>query len=173
MGTATIEKHPRKVIEVLLGAVLIVLTTFVPYLNLVNLFPFAGIILSGAAAAWVYIMRHQVPLSYRQAFFLGAQSGFTGGAMILLVIYMLLEKVRNLSEAEFQKLLAEWGGRMATDTTELYRQVMMVVNAPMEIKVISYLVSMVLIGLLFAPLAGLGSRLTVYLLKRQATKRGK
>jgi hypothetical protein len=168
-----IEKRPGKIAEVLLGAVLIVLTTFVPYLNLVNLFPFAGIILSGAFATWVYIIRHQARLSYNEAFMLGAQSGFAGGALLLLVIYLLLEKVRNLSASEFQKVLADWGGRMPADSGDLYSQVMTVVNAPMGIKALSFLVSLVLIGLIFAPLCGLGSRLTVYLLKQQARRSGK
>jgi hypothetical protein len=170
MGTDITERYPGKLPEVLLGAVLIVLTTFVPVLNLINLFPFAGVILSGALATWIYIVRHQVPLSYRKAFVLGAQSGFVGSALIMFIIYLMLEKVRNLSMVEFQKLLSEWGGRLPSDSTELYRQVMMVINAPIEVKAVSYLLSLVLIALVLAPLSGLGARLTVYILKRQARK---
>lgn len=172
MEPAERSRQPGKLPEVLLGSVIIVLTTFVPFLNLINIFPFAGIILSGALAAWVYIMRHQIALSYRQAFWLGAEAGFTGGALILVVVYLLLENVRDLSLADFQKLLAEWGGQVPGGAGELYQQIMMVVNAPVEVKVMSYIVSLVLIGLLFAPLAGLGSRLTVFLLKLQARREG-
>lgn len=172
MGTGTIERHPGKLPEVLLGGVLIVLTTFMPYLNLINVFPFAGIILSGALATWIYIIRHQVPLTYREAFALGVRSGIVGGGGVLLVIYLLLEKVRGLSLNDFQKQLADWSGRMPGDAAELYQQVMTVVNAPPGVKLLSFMLSLLLLCIIFAPLCGLGSRLTVYLLKLQARRRG-
>ncbi len=170
MGDETFERLPGQIPVVLLGAVLIALTSFVPYLNLINVFPFAGIILSGAVAAWVYIMRHQVCLSYRQAFFLGAKSGFAGGMILLSVVYLMLEKARNLSVDQFKKLLTDWGGRLPSDSADMYQQVMQIVNAPFGVKLISFLVSMVLIGLILGPLAGIGARLTVYILKRQARR---
>ncbi|HWR01466.1 MAG TPA: hypothetical protein VN371_06345 [Chlorobaculum sp.] len=170
MGDDSFKRLPGQIPEVLLGAVLIALTSFVPYLNLINVFPFAGIILSGAVAAWVYIIRHQVCLSYRQAFFLGAKSGFAGGTILLSVVYLMLENARNLSVDQFKKLLTDWGGRLPSDSAEMYQQVMQIVNAPIGIKLVSFLASMVLIGLLLAPLAGIGSRITVYILKKQAQR---
>ncbi|NTU57424.1 MAG: hypothetical protein HGB00_00670 [Chlorobiaceae bacterium] len=168
MVADTIERRPGKLPEVLLGAILIVLTSFVPYLNLVNVFPFAGIIISGALATWVYIIRHQVCLTYREAFVLGFQTGFAGGSFLLLAVYLMLERARNLTLDGFNKLLSEWGGRIPSDSADLYQQVIQIINAPMGVKAVSFLVSFVLIGMLLGPLAGLGSRLTVYLLKKQA-----
>ncbi|NTW51785.1 MAG: hypothetical protein HGB22_04280 [Chlorobiaceae bacterium] len=170
MGEETTVRNPGQTPAVLVGATLIALTSFVPYLNLINVFPFAGIILSGAVAAWFYIIRHQVPLSYRQAFLLGAKSGFLGGSFILFVVYLMLEQARNLSVDQFRKLLTDWGGRMPSDSADMYQQIMMIVNAPFGIKLVSFLVSMVLIGLILGPLAGIGARLTVYILKKQAQR---
>ncbi len=170
MNESPVERRPGRFPEVLLGAVLLVLTTFVPVLNLVNYIPLAGIVLSGALATWVYIVRHQIRLTYRESFIIGAQSGFTGGVLLLTVLYVLFDRIRGLSAEQFQQLLTDWSGRVTPESAELYQQVMIVVNAPIEVKVISFLVSMVLIGLIFAPIAGLGGRLAVFLLRWHASR---
>lgn len=170
MGNAAPARRPSRIPEILLGAILIVLTTFVPYLNLVNVLPFAGLFLSGAVATWAYIIRHQVPLSHREAFSLGARTGIAGSAGVLAVVYVMLERVRELSLEGFQKMLSDLGGSLPPNTPELYQQILLVINAPAGIKAVSFLLSLIVLALLFGPLAGLGGRFTVWVLKRQAMR---
>ncbi len=56
-----------KLFAVLLGASIIIVSTTVPYLTLLNVFLFAGIFLAGTVALHQTIMRFQVRLTYNQA----------------------------------------------------------------------------------------------------------
>ena len=89
MGAETVPGRPSKVTALLLGAAVLVLTTTLPYLTLINALFFAGIIASGSAAAWYYIMHHQIRLESGEAFVLGAMSGLVGGVLSVLVAYLL------------------------------------------------------------------------------------
>jgi hypothetical protein len=155
---------------VLIGSVLIVLTTTLPYITLINAFLFAGIVFGGAVAVYYYIIRNQVRLSYGAAFVLGALSGIGGGMLSVFVSYLLLEFFDYRPGLESLKLLADWGSSVAPEQSGTFKQLMQRVMEPVEITVADLLVSMVFSGLFYAPLAGLGGRLAVFLLKRQARK---
>jgi hypothetical protein len=171
MATSTFERHPGRLPEVLLGAVLIVLTTTVPYLNLVNALLFSGIIFSGGAAAWYYIVRHQIPLTYRQAFVIGSLCGLVGGVLSVGVEYFLLKVFGYRPGLESLRLLIDWATRMAPEEAPTFRQLLAMVTAPVEISVSDLVVSMLLTGAIYAPFAGVGARLAVLILKWQARKK--
>ena len=171
MATGTFERHPGMLPEVLLGAVLIVLTTTVPYLNLVNALLFSGIIFSGGVAAWYYIIRHQIPLSYRQAFVIGSLCGLAGGVLSVGVEYFLLKVFGYRPGLESLRLLIDWATRMAPEEAPTFRQLLAMVTAPVEISVADLVVSMLLTGAIYAPFAGVGARLAVLILKWQARRK--
>lgn len=171
MKSETMVTYPGKGPAVLIGALLIVLSTTVPYLTLVNAFLFSGIIFSGAAAAWYYIIHHQVRLSYAQAFVIGAMSGFFGGVLSVGVEYFLLEVFAYRPGLESVRLLVDWGTRMAPEESATFRQLLALITAPVKITVMDLVVSMLLTGAIYAPFAGVGARITVLVLKWQA-KRG-
>ncbi|MCE1273444.1 MAG: hypothetical protein HGB01_05200 [Chlorobiaceae bacterium] len=172
MGVNTIVPYPGKGVAVLLGALLIVLSTTLPYLTLVNAFLFSGIIFSGGAAAWFYIIRHQVRLTYGQAFVLGAMCGLAGGVLSVGVEYFLLKVFGYRPGLESLRLLVEWGTRMAPEEAPTFRQLMDMVTAPVEITVTDLVVSMLLTGAIYAPFAGVGARIAVLILKWQARRGG-
>ncbi|HWQ25184.1 MAG TPA: hypothetical protein VN367_00250 [Chlorobaculum sp.] len=170
MGAEIIPAKPGKAPELIAGAVILILTTIVPYLTLVNAFLFSGIVFSGAVAAYIYIIRHQVRLSYGEAFVFGAMSGFIGGVLSVLVAY-LLERVTGYRPGlESVRLLVEWGSRVAPEEAATFRQMLAVVTAPVEVSLTDLLVSMLITGIFYAPFSGLGARLTVLVLKRQARR---
>lgn len=162
--------YPEKRTAVLLGALLLVLTTTVPYLNLVNALLFSGIIFSGGAAVWYYIIRHQVPLRYSQAFMLGALAGAVGGVLSVGIEYFLLKVFGYRPGLESLTLLVEWGSRMAPEEAPTFRQLLAMVTAPVEITVMDLVVSMLLTGAIYAPFAGVGGRISVLILKWQARR---
>jgi len=61
---------------VLIGVAIVLVTTTVPYLTMLNVFLFSGIFLAGLFALTVSIMRYQVRLSYNEAFVLGFLPAF-------------------------------------------------------------------------------------------------
>ena len=73
-----------------LGAILILLSTTVPYLMLLNGFLFAGIFLAGVVALHKTILRFQVALTFREAFVLGCMVGFAGGVLSEAVSFFLI-----------------------------------------------------------------------------------
>jgi len=170
MGVETVPGRPSKVPALMAGAILLVLTTTIPYLTLINAFLFAGIIIAGSAAAWYYIMRHQIRIEYGEAFVLGAMSGFVGGALSVLAGYLLEKWFGYLPGLESLQLLVEWGSRIAPEESDTFRQMLALVTAAKDISLSDLLVSMLFTGLFYAPFSGLGARLTVFFLKRQARK---
>ncbi len=162
--------YPEKRSAVLLGSVLLVLTTTVPYLNLVNALLFSGIIFSGGAAAWFYIIRHQVPLRSGQAFMLGALVGLVGGVLSVGVEYLLLKVFGYRPGLESLRLLVDWGSSMSPGDAATFRQLLAMVTAPVEITVMDLVVSMLLTGAIYAPFAGVGGRISVLILKWQARR---
>jgi len=70
-----------KLYSVLVGAAIIILTTTIPYLTLLNVFLFAGIFIAGTVALHQTIMRFQVRLTYNQAFAYGCLAGLVGGVV--------------------------------------------------------------------------------------------
>jgi hypothetical protein len=57
---------------------------------------------------------------------------------------------------------------MVPEEADTFRQMLAVVSAPRDISLSDLLVSMLFTGMFYAPFSGLGGRLTVFLLKRQA-----
>ncbi len=171
MGSGMIERRPGLLPEVLLGAVLIVLSTTLPYLNLLNALLFSGIIFSGGVAAWTYIVRHQIPLSSRQAFVIGSFAGLAGGVVSVGVEYLLLKLFGYRPGLESLRLLVDWAIRMAPEEAPSFRQLLAMVTAPVEIGVMDLVVSMLLTGAVYAPFAGVGGRIAVLVLQWHA-KRG-
>ncbi|NTV67017.1 MAG: hypothetical protein HGB06_04930 [Chlorobaculum sp.] len=171
MGAEAVPGRPPKATAVLGGAALLVLTTTLPYLTLINALFFAGIIGSGAAAAWYYIMHHQVRLESGEAFVLGAMSGFVGGALSVLAGYLLEMQFGYIPGLDSLQLLVAWASRMAPEEAPNFQQMLALASAPKEISLTDLLMSTVLTGMFYAPFAGLGGRLTVFALKRQARKK--
>lgn len=171
MVVETVPGRPSKVSALLGGAVLLVLTTTLPYLTLINAFLFAGIIIAGAVAAWYYIMRNQIRLESGEAFVLGAMSGFVGGALSVLVAYLLEKWFGYIPGLESLRLLVAWATSLAPEDAETFQQMLAMVTAPKDIALSDLLVSMILTGMFYAPFSGLGGRVTVFFLKRQARKR--
>jgi hypothetical protein len=173
MGADIIPAKPGKAPELITGAALLVLTTTVPYLTLVNAFLFSGIVFSGAVASYIYIIRHQIRLSYSEAFVLGAMSGFIGGALSVLAGFLLEKLFGYRPGVESIRLLVEWGSRVAPEEAATFRQMLATVTAPIEISLTDLVVSMLFTAMFYAPFSGLGGRLTVLILKRQAQRGAK
>lgn len=170
MGAEIIPGRPSKVPALMAGALVLVLTTTLPYFTLLNAFFFAGIIISGAVAAYFYIMRHQIRISYGEAFLLGVMSGFVGGALSILAGYVLERWFYYLPGLESLQLLVEWATRLAPEESGTFQQMLTMATASKDISLSDLLLSMLFTGMFYAPIAGLGSRLTVFFLKRQARK---
>ena len=171
MGVESTPGRPSKVTALLLGAAVLVMTTTLPYLTLINAFLFAGIIASGAAAAWYYIMHHQIRLESGEAFVLGAMSGLVGGVLSVLVAYLLETQFGYIPGLESLKFLVAWASRMAPEEAPTFQQMLAVVTEPKDISLSDLVISMILTGMFYAPFAGLGGRLTVFALKRHARKK--
>jgi hypothetical protein len=162
------ERQPGKAVAVLVGSVLIMLTTTIPYLTLVNAFLFAGIIFGGWGGTYYHIIRHQVRLDYGEAFLLGALCGLGGGVLSVMAGYLLLVGFDYRPGLESLVLLAEWGSRVAPEEAGTFRQLLQAVTAPVELTAADILMSMAMSGMIYAPFAGLGGRIAVFILKRQA-----
>lgn len=170
MGAESVPARPSKAPALLLGAAVLVLTTTLPYLTLINAFLFAGIIASGVVAAWYYIMRNQIRIEYGEAFVLGALSGFAGGALSVLAAYLLEKWFGYIPGLESLQLLVAWATSLDPADAGTFHQMLAIVTEPKEISLSDLLTSMLLTGMFYAPFAGLGGRLTVFVLKRQARK---
>ena len=170
MGVESVPARPSKAPALLLGAALLVLTTTLPYLTLINAFLFAGIIAAGSVAAWYYIMHNQIRLESGEAFVLGAMSGFAGGALSVLAAYLLEKWFGYIPGLESLQLLVAWASRLAPEEAPNFQQMLAIVTEPKEIALTDLLMSMLLTGMFYAPFSGLGGRLTVFVLKRQARK---
>ncbi len=59
---------------------------------------------------------------------------------------------------------------MAPEEAPTFQQMLAVVTEQKDISLFDLAMSMVLTGMFYAPFAGLGGRLTVFVLKRQARK---
>jgi len=165
-----------KLYTVLLGAAIIILTTTVPYLTMVNVFLFAGIFLAGTIALHQTILRFQVRLSYREAFFLGCGAGLAGGILSEAVTFMLMEFFNYRPGTESLALVVDWVTEMAKGKPELQEQVKALVMAeklalaPVSLSFTDILMNMLFSGAFYAPLAGLGGAYAVLRLKRSARR---
>ncbi|MFZ4802471.1 MAG: hypothetical protein ACOYLR_10990 [Chlorobium sp.] len=161
---------------VLLGTAIILLTTTVPYLTLLNVFLFAGIFLAGVVALHQTIMRFQVTLTFRQAFVLGCLAGFAGGVVSEVVTFFLMTSLHYRPGTESLALIVNWALEMARKQPELQEQVQALVAAekmalaPVTLTFTELLMNMAFSGIFYAPIAGLGGAYAVRRLKRQAAR---
>jgi len=165
-----------KLYAVLLGTAIIVLTTTVPYLTLMNVFLFAGIFIAGMVSLHQTIMRFQVKLTFREAFVLGCMAGFAGGVVSEVITFLLMEILHYRPGTESLALLIDWALEMAKGRPELQDQVQALVAAerlalaPVSLSFTDILMNMAFSGVFYAPIAGLGGAYAVRRLKRQAAK---
>jgi hypothetical protein len=165
-----------KLYTVLLGAFIILLTTTVPYLTLLNVFLFAGIFLSGAVALNHSIMRFQVRLPYSEAFLLGCIAGMVGGVISEGATFLLMEQFHYRPGAESLSLVINWALDMAKGKPELNEQVQALVAAekmalsPVKLTFKELLMNMAFSAAFYAPMTGLGGAYAVLRLKRRARK---
>jgi hypothetical protein len=165
-----------KLYAVLLGAVIIILTTTVPYLTMVNVFLFAGIFLAGAVSLHQTILRFQVRLSYRDAFILGCVAGLAGGVLSEGITFVLMEFFKYRPGTESLALVVDWVTEMAKGKPELQEQVKALVMAeklalaPVSLSFTDILMNMLFSGAFYAPIAGLGGAFAVLRLKRRARR---
>ena len=165
-----------KLYAVLLGALIVILTTTVPYLTLVNVFLFVGIFLAGLISLHNTILRFQVTLTFREAFALGCMAGFMGGVLSEVVTFFLMEFLHYRPGTESLALVIDWALEMAKGRPELQKQVQALVAAeklaiaPVSLSFTDILMNMAFSGVFYAPIAGLGGAYAVRRLKRQAAK---
>ncbi len=165
-----------KLYAVLLGTAMILLTTTVPYLTLLNVFLFAGIFLAGVVALHQTIMRFQVTLTFREAFVLGCMAGFVGGVVSEVVTFFLMTSLHYRPGTESLALIVDWALDMARKQPELQEQVQALVAAekmalaPVTLTFTELLMNMAFSGIFYAPIAGLGGAYAVRRLKRQAAR---
>lgn len=159
-----------------LCSVLIVLTTTVPYLTLLNVLFFSGIFWSGFIALHQTILRYQVPLSFRDAFVLGSLAGFVGGLASELLGIMLMTLVDYRPGIESLSLIVQWATEQAMHNPELREQVTMLqeaeklAKAPISLSFTDILLNLAITGMVYAPIAGFGGMLAVRWLKYQAAR---
>ena len=165
-----------KLYAVLLGALIVILTTTVPYLTLVNVFLFVGIFLAGLISLHNTLLRFQVTLTFREAFALGCMAGFMGGVLSEVVTFFLMEFLHYRPGTESLALVIDWALEMAKGRPELQKQVQALVAAeklaiaPVSLSFTDILMNMAFSGVFYAPIAGLGGAYAVRRLKRQAAR---
>jgi len=168
--------YSGKLHTVLLGALIILVTTTVPYLTLINVFLFAGIFFAGTIALNHSILRFQVRLEYSEAFFLGCVAGMAGGVLSESVTFLLMQQFNYRPGAESLSLIIDWALDVAKGRPELQDQVQALVAAeklalaPVKLSFKELLMNMAFSGAFYAPVTGLGGAYAVLRLKRAARK---
>jgi ABC-type Mn2+/Zn2+ transport system permease subunit len=170
MKQQLMDQAPEKVRALALGALLIVVTTTVPYLTLINALFFAGIFLSGAIASYYYIVTCQVKLSFSEAFLFSFLSGVVGSILSVVISYVLLTTFQYRPGIEGLLLLIDWMEQMAPEQPELSLQLKEILEAPVELTIVDFLLSVVVTVFLYSPVSGLGGVFSVWRLKRQARR---
>lgn len=174
-GRTTLQLSEKRY-AVLVGAAVVVLTTTVPYLTLLNVFLFAGIFLAGTIALTSAILRYQVPLSYNEAFFTGLLAGLLGGVLAEGVAWLLIAFAGYRPGTESLSLVVDWVVQMAEGNPELQGQVAALLEAerlalaPVTPTLPGILASMAFSSAFYGPLAGLGALYAVFRLKRKASR---
>ncbi|MBM3422592.1 MAG: hypothetical protein FJY09_05005 [Chlorobi bacterium] len=165
-----------KLTAIAIGAVLISLTSTVPYLTLLNAFFLSGVFIAGMAAIYYAVIRYQVRLSYSEAFLLGSYSGLAGGMLSEAVSYLLVVLTGYRPGTESLTLLLDWARGMAAGKPELAEQMRVLAEmealalAPVQLTPADLLTGMFLAAMFYAPVAGLGGIFMVFRLKRKAAK---
>ncbi len=155
-----------------LGGLLILLTTTFPYLTLINALFFAGILVSGTAASYYYIVKCQMRLSMSEAFVFSSFAGIAGSVFSVTAGYILITAFNYRPGIEGLLLLTEWLKGMSPEQDAFLNQAKEMLQAPLEMTFVDYLISIPVTIFIYAPIAGLGGVLAVWYLKRQAKKGG-
>lgn len=153
-----------------IGALMVLVTTTAPYLTLVNAFFFSGILFSGALAAYLYIVRAQVRLSYGEAFFFSSLAGALGAVLSAVVGYLLVSLAGYRPGIEGLMLLIRWMEAMAPDQVALVGELRAILEAPVQLTLADLVFSSFLSVGIYAPVAGLGGVMAVWRLKRMAAR---
>ncbi len=155
-----------------IGAIIILASTMVPYLLLLNVFFLAGILIGGAVASYYYIVTCQERLSMSEAFVFSSLSGMVGSALSVIAEYVLITEFNYRPGAtEFMTLSEQMKG-LSPEQDMRINQLQEMLQAPVEMTFTGLLLSLVITAIIYAPVAGLGGVFTVWRLKRQATKNG-
>ncbi len=155
---------------VAIGGLLILLTTTFPYLTLINALFFVGILFSGAVAAYYYIVKCQVRLSMSEAFVFSSLAGIAGSVLSVTAGYILITVFNYRPGIEGLLLLSEWLRGMSPEQDAFLNQVQEMLQAPIEMTFVDYLISLPITIFIYTPIAGLGGVFAVWRLKRQAVK---
>lgn len=156
-----------------IGALIILVTTTFPYLTLINALFFVGILFSGAAAAYYYIITCQIRFTLSEAFVFSGLAGIAGSFLSVMAGYILITVFNYRPGIEGLMLLSEWMKGMSPEQDAVVNQLQEILQAPVEMTFVDFLISLTITIFIYAPFAGLGGVITVWLMKRQAARAGK
>ncbi|NTU97434.1 MAG: DUF4199 domain-containing protein [Chlorobiaceae bacterium] len=165
-----------KLHAVLIGAAIILLTTTVPYLTILNIFLFSGIFIAGAVSLYYTILRFQVRLPYSEAYLTGCFAGLAGGALSELAAFFFMKFLDYRPGTESFSLVVGWMLEMAKGKPSLEEQVQQLVAAeklamaPLKLSIADLFINMGISGIMYGLIAGIGGAFAVLLLKRHARK---
>ena len=160
----------EKIRALAIGGLLILLTTTFPYLTLINALFFAGILFSGAVAAYYYIVQCQVRLSMSEAFVFASLAGIVGSVLSVTAGHILITIFNYRPGIEGLLLLSEWMKGLSPEQDAFLNQLQEMLHAPVEMTFMDYLLSLGITIFIYTPIAGLGGVIVVWRLKRQAGK---
>jgi hypothetical protein len=165
-----------KLHAVLIGAAVILLTTTVPYLTILNIFLFSGIFVAGAVSLYYTILRFQVRLPYSEAYLTGCLAGLAGGALSEVAGFLFMEFLNYRPGTESISLVIGWMLEMAEGKPALQEQVQQLLAAeklamaPVKLSIADLLINMGVSGVMYGLIAGIGGAFAVFLLKRLAAR---
>jgi hypothetical protein len=165
-----------KLHAVLIGTAIILLTTTVPYLTILNIFLFSGIFAAGAISLYYTILRFQVRLPYSEAYLTGCLSGFAGGALSELAGFFFMEYLNYRPGTESLSLVIDWMQETAKGNPALQEQVKQLVEAekialaPVKMTIADLFINMGVSGVMYGLIAGIGGAFAVFVLKRLAAR---
>ncbi len=165
-----------KLYAVLLGSIIIILTTTVPYLTILNIILPVGVFLSGAIALHHTIMRFQVRLPYSEAFLVGGIAGLVGGVVSVSISFLLVQLFHYTTGVESFLLVINWMLEMGKGKPELQEQMRTLVEVkklvldPVRLNFTDLLMNLAIFSVFYAVIAALGGAYAVRRLKRQAAR---
>ncbi|MBC8524545.1 MAG: hypothetical protein ISR54_00925 [Chlorobium phaeobacteroides] len=152
------------------GALVIVVTTTVPLLTIVNMFFFAGILSAGALSAYYYIITCQQKLSLPEAFTFSGYAGVLGSILSVTAGYILITVFDYRPGTEEFLYISDQLKGVSPEQDTRISQFQEMLRAPLEMSFVDYLLSLVITIVIYAPVAGLGGVIVVWILKRQAAR---
>ncbi|MBN1154355.1 hypothetical protein JXB12_05480 [candidate division KSB1 bacterium] len=111
---------PDKLVPAVIGGAIIGVISGIPFLNFINCFCCAGVILGGFFAVYFYKKNLvDTPLTYNDGALLGLLAGIFG-----LVISTILEQIIGINSAEMIEQMMEYAEEIPPETEELLRGLM-------------------------------------------------